>query len=50
MKSLLDLNCTQELRTRIGRVRPETARLWGKMTAPQMICHLNDSFLGVMGD
>ena len=29
---------------------PDTPRLWGKMTAPQMICHLTDSFLGMMGE
>lgn len=50
MRSLDDCNCQDELITRIGRVRPDTPRLWGKMTAPQMICHLNDAFLGVMGD
>ena len=50
MKSLVDNGCRRELVARIGRVRPETPRLWGKMTSPQMICHLNDAFLGVMGD
>lgn len=34
---------------RLALLKPETAALWGKMTAGQMICHLNDSFLGVMG-
>jgi hypothetical protein len=50
MKSLVDNGCRHELVARIERVRPDTPRLWGKMTAPQMICHLNDAFLGVMGD
>ena len=50
MKSLSDGNCREELITRIGRVRPDTPRQWGKMTAAQMICHLNDAFLGIMGD
>src|ERR1700753_3237014 len=35
---------------RLARMRPESARLWGKMNAHQAICHLNDSFKGVMGD
>ena len=50
MNALNDPDCVRELIERIGRIRPETPRLWGKMTAPQMICHLNDAFLGVMGD
>lgn len=50
MKSLTDAGCCQDLVARIQRVRPDTPRLWGKMTAPQMICHLNDAFLGIMGD
>lgn len=50
MKSLLDDACRRELAARIQAVRPDTPRLWGKMTAPQMICHLNDAFRGVMGD
>ena len=49
MKTLGDANCKRETCDRLGRVRPETPRLWGKMTAPQMICHVRDSFLGVMG-
>jgi len=50
MKSLFNTGCRQELLARVRRVRPDTPRLWGKMTAAQMICHLNDAFLGVMGD
>jgi len=50
VKSLLDRECREELRARMGRIRPETPHLWGRMTASQMICHVNDAFLGVMGD
>ena len=49
MKSIADAKCKQEIVGRIGRMRPDAPRQWGKMTAPQMICHLNDAFLGVMG-
>lgn len=49
-KSLDDPACRQEIVVRIQQIRPETARRWGRMTAPQMICHLRDAFLGVMGD
>lgn len=38
-----------EIFTRLRVVQPDSVRQWGKMTASQMICHLNDSFLGMMG-
>ncbi|HEY3626959.1 MAG TPA: DUF1569 domain-containing protein [Terracidiphilus sp.] len=50
MKSLSDRNCLEELISRVTRVRPDTPRRWGKMTSAQMICHLNDSFLGIIGE
>lgn len=39
-----------EILSRLGRLQPDAPRLWGKMTAAQMICHLNDSFRSVMGE
>lgn len=45
-----DPQCGAEITARLWGLRPDSARHWGKMTAAQMICHLNDSFLGVMGD
>lgn len=45
-----DPQCKAEILARIQSVRPEAARRWGRMTAPQMVCHLSDCFLGVMGD
>ncbi len=50
MKTLSDPQSRQEILTRLANLRPDTPRLWGKMNASQMICHLTDSFLGVMGD
>jgi hypothetical protein len=50
LKSLDDPSCKQEILNRIGKVRHDSPRRWGRMTAAQMICHLNDSFLGVMGE
>lgn len=50
MKSLRNPACQQELRARLAQLTPGTARLWGTMTAGQMICHLRDCFDGVMGD
>jgi hypothetical protein len=50
MKSLSNQFHKQELLERLRLVRPDSARRWGKMTAAQMICHLNDSFKSVMGE
>lgn len=35
---------------RLARITPATQRRWGRMTAPQMICHLTDVFRGFMGE
>src|ERR1700680_4264554 len=50
MKSLIDPACRNELIARLEKIRANTPGRWGTMTAPQMICHLSDCFLGVMGD
>ncbi len=50
MKSLHQLDCRAEILARLFKVHPDTPRHWGRMNASQMICHLNDAFLGVMGD
>lgn len=49
-KMLSDPRCTQQILARLSKVGPDTPRRWGKMNAAQMICHLSDSFLGVMGE
>lgn len=50
MKTLTDPQCKQEIVARIRQVRVDSPRQWGKMNAAQMICHLSDAFLGVMGE
>jgi hypothetical protein len=50
MKSLRNNRDKQEVLQRLRLVRPESARRWGKMTAAQMVCHLNDSFKAVIGE
>jgi hypothetical protein len=50
MKTLSDPQSRQEIHTRLAAVLPDTPRRWGKMNAAQMICHVSDAFLGVMGD
>ena len=40
----------QEILGRIALVTTELRPRWGRMSAHQMICHLNDSFLVAMGE
>lgn len=50
MKSLFRDRDHDALVERIRRLRPDAPRRWGRMTAPQAVCHLNDAFLIVLGD
>src|SRR4051812_15970511 len=49
-KSLADASARQELVGRLGRLRPDASRRWGKMTAPQMLAHLADWMLMASGE
>jgi hypothetical protein len=44
MSTLADPQVRAACRDRIQRLRPDASAKWGSMTAPQMVCHLNDSF------
>jgi hypothetical protein len=44
VKSLADPKIRAALRERLARLDPYAAPKWGLMSAPQMVCHLNDSF------
>lgn len=50
MKRLDHPDCRSEVLARLERIHPDTPRRWGKMTAPQMVCHLSDCYLSVMGE
>lgn len=39
-----------ELRHRLKSVREDSGRRWGSMTAHQMVCHLGDAFLMMLGE
>ena len=39
-----------ELLDRLGRLRPDSARQWGRMSAHQMVCHLSDSARMALGE
>jgi Protein of unknown function (DUF1569) len=40
----------QQIVERLHRIHSSSTRLWGRMTAPQMICHLSDSFRVTIGE
>lgn len=39
-----------EILERLAKLRPDSARQWGKMSCHQMIVHLSDSFLLPLGE
>src|SRR5438045_4128838 len=50
MKTLVNDADRAEILARMERVRMDSPRRWGKMSSHQMVCHLADSFRGVMGE
>lgn len=50
LPSLWQLDARADLLTRVGRLRPETPALWGRMTCPQMLAHLNDAVRMATGE
>ncbi len=49
MKTLVRENDKAEILGRLRKVRPESVRRWGRMSAHQMVCHLADSFRMALG-
>ena len=50
MRTLLNDRDQKEVLDRLGRVRPDSQRRWGSMSAHQMVCHLSDSFRSAFGE
>lgn len=50
MKTLLNSDDKAEIFSRLRRLRHDSQRRWGKMTAHQAICHLSDSFMCKFGE
>ncbi len=50
MSTLADPKVRAACRDRIQRLDPNASPTWGRMTARQMVCHLNDSFRVGMGE
>ncbi len=50
MKTLLNDRDRKEVLHRLSKVRSDSKRRWGSMSAHQMICHLSDSFRAALGE
>jgi len=50
MRTLARQSDRAEILQRIRSVRPESVARWGRMSAPQMVCHLCDSFRMAIGE
>jgi hypothetical protein len=50
MNSLSEPGAVEQIIARLSKLHEQRPRAWGKMTAHEMLCHLNDSFAGVLGD
>jgi hypothetical protein len=50
MKTLARDDEAEEIVRRIGMLRPDSVRRWGRMSAHQMVCHLNDGFRMATGE
>ncbi len=49
-RSLDDPGNLHEILARLARLTPDSRRQWGTMTPHEMLCHLGDSFLAVLGE
>jgi hypothetical protein len=50
VKTLFDATSIEEIQRRMERLRPDAPAVWGRMTAPQMVCHLIDGFRIPLGE
>jgi hypothetical protein len=50
MKSLFDRATAEELRQRMGQLRPESEHVWGRMNAAQMLAHCSVGMEVSLGD
>ena len=50
MKNLFDAALANQVKTRLGKLRPQSERHWGKMTAAQMLAHCSVSMQWAVGE
>ncbi|HEX8695855.1 MAG TPA: DUF1569 domain-containing protein [Longimicrobium sp.] len=49
-KTIFDPEARASLLARMERIPPDRAPAWGKMSAPQMLCHVSDALRSALGD
>jgi len=50
MKNLFDASWADQVKTRLGKLEPQSERRWGKMTAAQMLAHCSVSMQWAVGE
>jgi hypothetical protein len=50
MKNLFDPTVAHQVKTRLGQLGPQSERLWGRMTAAQMLAHCSVSMQWAVGE
>jgi len=50
MRNLFEAAAVEEVKERLAQLRPDSGRLWGKMTAPQAVAHCTAGFELALGD
>lgn len=50
MKNLFDATVANEVKTRLGKLGPQSETQWGKMTTPQMLAHCSVSMQWAVGE
>ena len=50
MRSVWQEDARQDLLSRLDKLEPTTRGRWGRMTAPEMVCHINESIKMCFGD
>ena len=50
MKNLFDATVANEVKTRLGQLESQSKRLWGTMTAAQMLAHCSVSMQWAVGE
>lgn len=50
MPSLFAANDVRSIHQRVDRLTPDSPRQWGKMSAPEMLCHITDGLRIPLGE
>src|SRR3984885_3864002 len=50
MKNMFDATVANQVKTRMGKLEPQSERRWGKMTAAQMLAHCSVSMQWAVGE